>query len=145
MGSSLSCLSPAAADDEKKPSNTASSSKRKPAVNQSSRSRPSPSPGSRQQQQAGYQQAGKDGYQVLGQLGSQEGTVMKLMRNKKTKELVAAKWIPRVQVANALCSILRCSLDISSGDMRSADQETTLHMSTCMRCSFMHDSVSLLW
>lgn len=97
MGSSLSCLSPAAADDEKKPSNTASSSKRKPAVNQSSRSRPSPSPGSRQQQQAGYQQAGKDGYQVLGQLGSQEGTVMKLMRNRKTKELVAAKWIPRVQ------------------------------------------------
>ncbi|KAK9808025.1 hypothetical protein WJX73_005910 [Symbiochloris irregularis] len=42
---------------------------------------------------------GKDGYLVKGQLGTQEGTTMKLMQNKKTKELVAAKFIPRVQGA----------------------------------------------
>lgn len=42
-------------------------------------------------------QYGKDGYIVMGQLGSEKDTLMKLMRNKKTRELVASKWVPRQQ------------------------------------------------
>ena len=40
-------------------------------------------------------QYGKDGYLTKGQISTHEGATMKLMQNKKTKELVAAKWIPR--------------------------------------------------
>ena len=35
--------------------------------------------------------------QVVGQLGTGRNGTMKLMRNKKTKALVAAKWVPRTQ------------------------------------------------
>ncbi|KAK9790145.1 hypothetical protein WJX73_008499 [Symbiochloris irregularis] len=38
---------------------------------------------------------GKDAYVLVGQLGTGRNGTMKLMRNKKTKELVAAKWVPR--------------------------------------------------
>lgn len=40
---------------------------------------------------------GKDAYQVVGQLGTGRNGTMKLMKNKKTKLLVAAKWVPRTQ------------------------------------------------
>ena len=54
-------------------------------------------PAVQQQQNSAPQQAyGKDGYLVKGQISHHEGSTMKLMQNKKTKELVAAKWIPRV-------------------------------------------------
>ena len=41
-------------------------------------------------------QYGKEGYFTKGQISTHEGATMKLMQNKKTKELVAAKWIPRM-------------------------------------------------
>ena len=40
---------------------------------------------------------GKEAYQVVGQLGTGRNGTMKLMKNKKTKLLVAAKWVPRTQ------------------------------------------------
>ncbi|KAK9799772.1 hypothetical protein WJX73_004464 [Symbiochloris irregularis] len=44
-----------------------------------------------------YKPVGETGYVTKGQLGTRDGTTMKLMQNKRTKELVAAKFIPRVQ------------------------------------------------
>lgn len=46
-----------------------------------------------------HQPWGKDGYVTKGQLGTHKGTTMKLLQNKKTRELVAAKFIPRIQGA----------------------------------------------
>lgn len=46
-------------------------------------------------QQESQQSFGKDAYALVGQLGTGRNGTMKLMRNKKTKELVAAKWVPR--------------------------------------------------
>ena len=40
---------------------------------------------------------GKDAYVLVGQLGTGRNGTMKLMRNKKSKLLVAAKWVPRTQ------------------------------------------------
>ena len=66
-----------------------------------------PGPGSKAQQdgqhsdrpqQASTQPApayGKEAYALVGQMGTGRNGTMKLMRNKKTKELVAAKWVPR--------------------------------------------------
>lgn len=42
-------------------------------------------------------QAGADLYEFVGHLGSGKTGVMKLMKDRRTKELVAAKWVQHTQ------------------------------------------------
>ena len=65
----------------------------KPSVRSNSKIQQQPKqPQAPQEPQQNY---GKDAYTLVGQLGTGRNGTMKLMRNKKTKELVAAKWVPR--------------------------------------------------
>lgn len=48
-----------------------------------------------EQQSQGQLQYGKDAYAFVSNLGHEDSN-MRIMRNKHTQELVAAKWIPQV-------------------------------------------------